>query len=105
MRGAECEPVDIFFRSVPQMPQVCTRTRSSPGPICGTGTDSTRTSFLPWYTAACMVAGILCTSLRVAFAVTGINVKPRSFVKQLHVLSSFQSAASGAHKEHARHAG
>ena len=38
IRGAECEPVAIFFRSVPQMPQVCTRTRSSPGPIFGTGT-------------------------------------------------------------------
>ena len=25
MRGAECEPVAIFFRSVPQTPQVCTR--------------------------------------------------------------------------------
>ena len=31
MRGAECEPVAIFFRSVPQMPQVCTRTSISPG--------------------------------------------------------------------------
>ena len=36
MRGAECDPVEIFFRSVPQMPQQCIRTNSSPGPIPGT---------------------------------------------------------------------
>ena len=35
MRGAECEPVWIFFRSVPQIPQVCTRISTSPGPIAG----------------------------------------------------------------------
>ena len=45
MRGAECDPFEIFLRSVPQMPQVCTRTRISPCPIAGTGTSSRRTSF------------------------------------------------------------
>src|SRR6185312_244379 len=60
MRGAECEPVAIFFRSVPQIPQVCTRKSNSPGPIAGTGTVSRRTSFTPRYTAASMVAGMAC---------------------------------------------
>ena len=31
MRGAECDPVAIFFRSVPQMPQVCTLTSNLAG--------------------------------------------------------------------------
>ena len=35
MRGAEWEPVWIFFRSVPQMPQVATLISTSPGPIVG----------------------------------------------------------------------
>ena len=47
MRGAECEPMWIFFRSVPQMPQVATLISSSPGPIAGTGTVSTRMSLMP----------------------------------------------------------
>src|SRR5215469_3170522 len=59
MRGAECEPVEIFLRSVPQMPQVCMRTRTSPAPISGTGTVSRRTSFWPRYTAARIVDGII----------------------------------------------
>src|SRR5215470_4194816 len=59
MRGAECEPVEIFLRSVPQMPQVCMRTRTSPAPISGTGTVSRRTSFRPRYTAARIVDGII----------------------------------------------
>src|SRR5690242_4816538 len=58
IRGAECEPVAIFLRSVPQIPQVWTWIRISPGPICGTGTVYTRTSFTPRYTAASMVEGI-----------------------------------------------
>src|SRR5581483_7704242 len=57
MRGAECEPLVIFFTSVPQIPQVWTRTRTSPGPISGIGTFCRRTSFLPKYTAACIVSG------------------------------------------------
>src|SRR5271157_3680445 len=68
MRGAECEPVDIFLRSVPQIPQVWTRTRISPGPISGTGTSSMRTSFTPRYTAALMVEGIsrlACTTVNI----------------------------------------
>ena len=52
MRGAECEPVEIFFRSVPQMPHECTRIRISPRPISGTATVSSRTSLTPRYTAA-----------------------------------------------------
>src|SRR5258706_14617185 len=59
MRGAECEPVAIFLRSVPQMPQVCTRTRISPAAMEGTGTVSIRTSSTPRYTAACMVAAMV----------------------------------------------
>src|SRR5664279_1044083 len=47
IRGAEWEPVAIFFRSVPQMPQVWTRTSISPGPILGTGIVSIRTSLAP----------------------------------------------------------
>ena len=66
MRGAECEPEWIFFRSVPQMPQVSMRTSTSPGPISGTGTVSTRTSFTPWYTAARCVRGT-CPGLRSMF--------------------------------------
>src|ERR1051326_8085362 len=60
MGGAEWEPVEIFLRSVPQTPQECTRSSISPGPIVGTGTVSTRTSFMPRYTAACMVVGMDC---------------------------------------------
>src|SRR5580704_12743225 len=60
MRGAEWEPVEIFFRSVPHTPQEWTRTSISPAPIFGTGTVSRRTSFTPRYTAACMVAGTDC---------------------------------------------
>ena len=30
MRGAECDPVWIFFRSVPQIPQLSTRMSTSP---------------------------------------------------------------------------
>ena len=45
-------PVEIFFKSVPQIPQVCMRTSISPAPISGTGTVSIRTSFWPRYTAA-----------------------------------------------------
>src|SRR5271157_3056233 len=60
MRGAECEPLAIFLRSVPQIPQVWTRTRISPGPTSGTGTSSRRTSFTPRYTAALIVEGISC---------------------------------------------
>src|SRR5277367_3304484 len=66
MRGAECEPVAIFLRSVPQIPQVWTRTRISPGPISGTGTSSRRTSLTPRYTAAVMVEGISCFSFSTA---------------------------------------
>src|SRR6478609_5333953 len=66
MRGAECEPVAIFFRSVPQIPQVCTRRSNSPGPIAGTGTVSRRTSFTPRYTAASMVAGTACSFSSIA---------------------------------------
>ena len=47
IRGTECEPVAIFFKSVPQIPQVCTRNSNSPAPICGTATVSKRTSFTP----------------------------------------------------------
>src|SRR3984893_14935936 len=57
MRGPECDPVAIFLRSVPQIPQVWTRTRISPTPISGTGTSSRRTSFTPRYTAAFIVDG------------------------------------------------
>jgi hypothetical protein len=60
IRGAECEPVAIFFRSVPQIPQVWTLIRISPGPISGTGTVSSLTSWIPRYTAANMVEGIGC---------------------------------------------
>src|SRR5271157_1847604 len=60
IRGAECDPVAIFFRSVPQMPQVWTRTRISAGPIRGTGMVSTLTSLTPRYTAAAMVGGMAC---------------------------------------------
>src|SRR5271157_6429626 len=66
MRGAECEPVAIFFRSVPQIPQVWTRSKISPGPISGTGTSSRRTSFTPRYTAALIVEGISRLSLSTA---------------------------------------
>ena len=45
--AAEWEPEAIFFRSVPQTPQVCTRRSSSPAPISGTGTVSRRTSLTP----------------------------------------------------------
>src|SRR5262249_2940202 len=38
MRRAECEPVAIFFRSGPQIPQVWTRMKSSSSPIYATGT-------------------------------------------------------------------
>src|ERR1700760_1913413 len=58
IRGAECDPVWIFFKSVPQIPQLWTWMRTSPGPMAGTGTVSTRTSFTPRYTAACIFAGI-----------------------------------------------
>src|SRR5438270_2585042 len=58
IRGAECDPVEIFLRSVPQMPQVWIRTSSSPAPISGTATVSRRMSSLPRYTAACMVLGM-----------------------------------------------
>ena len=37
MRGAEWEPLWIFLRSVPQMPQVAILTSSSPGPMRGNG--------------------------------------------------------------------
>src|SRR5579864_2078824 len=67
MRGAEWEPVAIFFRSVPQTPQECTRTSISPGPIFGTGTVSTRTSLTPRYTAAFIVAGIKCGGSSTAY--------------------------------------
>src|ERR1051326_918033 len=60
MRGAEWEPVEIFLRSLPQTPQECPHNSISPGPILGTGTVSTRTSFMPRYTAACIVVGMDC---------------------------------------------
>src|ERR1700722_5325078 len=73
MRGAECDPVAIFLRSVPQTPQVWTRSRISPAPILGTGTVSRRTSLTPRYTAACIVVGInrvwLLTAVRSAIAI------------------------------------
>src|SRR5208337_476479 len=75
MRGAEWDPLEIFFRSVPQIPQVWTRTRISPGPISGTGTSSMRTSFTPRYTAACMVEGILCLSLSTVFSTASVDVR------------------------------
>src|SRR5579859_6892551 len=58
MRGEECDPVEIFLRSVPQTPHEWTRTSISAGPIWGTGTVSRRMSFTPRYTAASIVAGI-----------------------------------------------
>src|SRR5579863_1199213 len=73
MRGAECDPVAIFLRSVPQIPQVCTRRRSSPAPIWGTATVSTRTSPTPRYTAACMVVGIAFVRFGVKSPVTMIK--------------------------------
>ncbi len=45
-RGGVGAGVD-FLRSVPQTPQVATLTSSSPGPIAGTGTVSTRMSLMP----------------------------------------------------------
>ena len=67
IRGAACEPVWIFFRSVPQIPQVSIRTSTSPVRRRiphGTGTVSTRTSFTPRYTAARIVVGIFASSSR-----------------------------------------
>ncbi|MGD0014725.1 MAG: hypothetical protein ABSD56_09905 [Bryobacteraceae bacterium] len=37
-------PKSLYWLRVPQTPQVWTRSRSSPAPICGTGTVSRRTS-------------------------------------------------------------
>src|SRR5580704_2418002 len=76
MRGAECDPVAIFLRSVPQMPQVCTLRRSSPAPIRGTGTVSTRTSPTPRYTAACMVVGIalVCFGVKSPLAIPRYSI-------------------------------
>src|SRR5215472_856791 len=78
IRGAECEPVEIFFKSVPQIPQVCTRSRTSPRPISGTGTVSKRTSCLPRYTAAFMVVGTMncsgSTSVFVAVRICKIRL-------------------------------
>src|SRR5260370_17747142 len=71
IRGAECEPVAIFLRSVPQIPQGWTRTRISPGPTSGTGTSSKRTSFTPRYTAALIVEGIS----RLSFSTVNIDVR------------------------------
>src|ERR1700680_3984627 len=50
------------------MPQLSTRMRTSPGPISGTGMDSTATTLAPLYTAACIVerAGAAVTSLESA---------------------------------------
>jgi hypothetical protein len=62
--------VAIFFKSVPQMPQVCTRTNNSPAPMPGTGTVSSRTSLRPRYTAACMVAGMTWVRSNAEFWVT-----------------------------------
>jgi hypothetical protein len=55
--GGGRRPLSTFFTSVLAMPQAATRTRTSSGPIGGTGTVSTRMSFAPRYTAACMVEG------------------------------------------------
>src|SRR5882724_1815662 len=92
--GAECEPVAIFFRSVPHMPQVCTRIRTSPGPISGTGTVSRRTSSLPRYTAACMVCGttkfLLLVSDLVTVAIRSKPLKPQ----RIYALKTAQFFAS-----------
>src|SRR5579863_8441993 len=58
--GAATNPYSIFFRSVPQIPQVATRINTSPAPIAGTGTVSTTTFPLPRYTAARIVDGTGC---------------------------------------------
>ncbi len=47
MRGGASRLYSIFFRSVWQMPQLSTRTSSSPGPIWGVGTSSTETVLAP----------------------------------------------------------
>src|SRR5438445_5597438 len=44
------------------MPQLSTRTSSSPGPMCGVGTCWTATVLSPVYTAACMTVGTATTS-------------------------------------------
>src|SRR5882724_7857473 len=56
MRGGASRLYSIFLRSVWQMPQASTRISSSPGPISGTGTDSTSTRDSPRYTAAFIVS-------------------------------------------------
>src|SRR5438876_4831972 len=77
-RGAECEPVEIFFRSVPHIPQVWTFMISSPGPILGTGMVSRRTSSVPRYIAACIVRGIdwFRSSIAICLAIAITMFKP-----------------------------
>src|ERR1700686_826961 len=84
MRGAECDPVAIFLRSVPHIPQVWTRTRISPKPISGTGTSSRRTSLTPRYTAALIVEG--SSRLSLSKVLSTVNVDDRAIAIAFLVL-------------------
>src|SRR2546427_5238244 len=50
------------FTSVPQIDATSTFRRTSPGPGCGTGRDSTRISSAPWSITTVMVSGITMDS-------------------------------------------